>query len=77
MWQLTDQAMMAVVDEESFEFTKQFPLQSIYGPGMPLGGYFMQIWPTADDMLCELMQNHGGGVPASLIHKLVQASEVE
>jgi hypothetical protein len=39
-------------------------------------GYFSGIWPTADAMRSELLQNHGGGVPAGVIEKLVLASEV-
>lgn len=39
-------------------------------------GYFSGTWPTAEAMRSELMQNHGGGVPMSVIEKLVFASEV-
>ena len=48
----------------------------IYGPNGKLGNYVSATWPTADAMRGELLQNHGGGVPADVIEKLVIASEV-
>ncbi len=46
------------------------------GPGGKLGS-FSGTWPSYDAMLSELLQNHGGGVPADVIEKLVIASEVD
>ena len=48
----------------------------IYGPDGKLGHFFSWTWDTADSMRTDLMQNHGGGIPMSVIDKLVNASEV-
>ena len=57
-------------------FGENLTYTQIYGPSGKLGHFFSWTWKSADSMRTDLMQNHGGGIPMSVIDKLVIASEV-
>jgi len=75
MWRITIEVLEELGDTGIDYGGRNLTYLEIYGPEGRMG-YFSGIWPTADAMLSELLQNHGGGVPAAVIEKLVLASEV-
>ena len=76
MWRITVE-VLEVLGETGIEMSGgNLTYLQIYGPNGKLGSYVSATWPTADAMRGELLQNHGGGVPADVIEKLVMASEV-
>ena len=76
MWKMTIEALEALGETGIVISGKNLTYLEIYGPGGKLGS-FSGTWPSYDAMLSELLQNHGGGVPADVIEKLVIASEVD
>ena len=75
MWRITIEVLKELGDTGIDYGGRDLSYLEIYGPEGRMG-YFSRTWPTADAMLSELLQNHGGGVPAKVIEKLVLASEV-
>jgi hypothetical protein len=75
MWRITIEVLEELGDTGIDFGERNLTYLEIYGPEGRMG-YFSRTWPTADAMLSELLQNHGGGVPAKVIEKLVLASEV-
>jgi hypothetical protein len=75
MWRITIEVLEELGDTGIDFGGRDLSYLEIYGPEGRMG-YFSRTWPTADAMLSELLQNHGGGVPAKVIEKLVLASEV-
>ena len=75
MWRITIEVLEELGDTGIDYGGRTLTYLEIYGPVGRMG-YFSRTWPTADAMLSELLQNHGGGVPAAVIEKLVLASEV-
>jgi hypothetical protein len=75
MWRITIEVLKELGDTGIDFGERNLSYLEIYGPEGRMG-YFSRTWPTADAMLSELLQNHGGGVPAAVIEKLVLASEV-
>jgi hypothetical protein len=77
MWKMTPEVLAELGETGIVISGKNLTYSEIYGPGGKMRHYFSQTWPTADAMLSELLQNHGGGVPADVIEKLVIASELD
>jgi len=75
MWRITIEVLEELGDTGIDYGGRNLTYLEIYGPEGRMG-YFSGTWPTADAMLSELLQNHGGGVPAKVIEKLVLASEI-
>jgi hypothetical protein len=75
MWRITIEVLKELGDTGIDYGGRDLSYLEIYGPEGRMG-YFSRTWPTADAMLSELLQNHGGGVPAKVIEKLVLASEI-
>jgi hypothetical protein len=76
MWKMTIEVLEALGETGVFVSGENLTYLQIYGPGGKLGS-FSGTWPSYDAMLSELLQNHGGGVPADVIERLVLASEVD
>ena len=75
MWRITIEVLEELGDTGIDYGGRDLTYLEIYGPKGRMG-YLSRSWPTADAMRSELLQNHGGGVPAKVIEKLVLASEV-
>jgi hypothetical protein len=75
MWRITIEVLKELGDTGIDFGERNLSYLEIYGPEGRMG-YFSGTWPTAEAMRSELMQNHGGGVPAAVIEKLVLTSEV-
>ena len=75
MWRITVDVLAELGETGIFISGRNLTYLEIYGPGGKLGS-FSGTWPSYDAMLSELLQNHGGGVPADVIYRLVAASEV-
>ena len=75
MWRITIEVLEELGDTGIDFGGRDLTYLEIYGPEGRMG-YFSRSWPTAEAMRSELLQNHGGGVPAKVIEKLVLASEV-
>jgi hypothetical protein len=73
MWQMTVEVLEELGETGMVLSGENLTYLQIYGPGGKMRHYFSQTWPTADDMRSDLMQNHGGGVPISVIDRLVEA----
>jgi hypothetical protein len=76
MWQMTVEVLDELGATGIHISGKDLTYLEIYGPGGKMGHYFSSTWLTADAMRGDLFQNHGGGIPADVIEKLVAASEV-
>ena len=76
MWLMTLGVLDELGDTGILMSGKNLTYLEIYGPGGKMGHYFLQTWPSADEMRSDLMQNHGGGVPIDVIERMVTASEV-
>jgi len=75
MWRITIE-VLEELGETGIDYAgKDLTYLQIYGPEGRMG-FFSGTWPTAEAMRSDLLQNHGGGVPAKVIEKLVLASEV-
>jgi hypothetical protein len=77
MWKMTIEVLEEFGETGIVISGKNLTYSEIYGPGGKMRHYFSQTWPTAEDMRSDLMQNHGGGVPMTVIDLLVKASEVD
>jgi len=75
MWRITIEVLEELGDTGIDVGGRDLTYLEIYDPEGRMG-FFSGSWPTADAMRSDLMQNHGGGVPMSVIDKLVLASEV-
>jgi len=73
MWKMTPEVLAELGETGIFISGKNLTYSEIYGPGGKMGHYFSKTRPTADAMRSDLMQNHGGGVPISVIDRLVEA----
>jgi hypothetical protein len=76
MWKMTVEVLAELGETGIFISGKNLTYSEIYGPGGKIGHYFSKTWPNAEDMRSDLMQNHGGGVPMTVIEQVVNASEV-
>jgi hypothetical protein len=76
MWRITIEVLEELGESGILMLGENLTYTQIYGPDGKLGHFFSWTWETADSMRTDLMQNHGGGVPMSVIDKLVNASEV-
>jgi hypothetical protein len=75
MWRITIEVLEELGDTGIDFGERNLTFLEIYGPEGRMG-YFSGTWQTAEAMRSELLQNHGGGVPAKVIEKLVLASEI-
>jgi hypothetical protein len=75
MWRITIEVLEGLGDTGIDFGERNLSYLEIYGLEGRMG-YFSRTWPTAYAMRNELLQNHGGGVPAAVVEKLVLASEV-
>jgi hypothetical protein len=76
MWKITIEVLAELGETGVVLSDKNLTYSEIYGPGGKMGHYFSKTWPTAEAMRSDLSQNHGGGVPMTVIDRLVNASEV-
>ena len=75
MWQITIEVLEELGETGIDDGGRDLTYLEIYGPDGKLG-HFSGSWPTAEAMRSDLSQNHGGGIPMSVIERLVLASEV-
>ena len=75
MWKMTIEVLAELGETGIVISGKNLTYSEIYGPGGKMGHYFSKTWPTAEAMRSDLSQNHGGGVPMTVIDRLVNASK--
>jgi hypothetical protein len=75
MWKMTIEVLAELGETGIVISSKNLTYSEIYGPGGKMGHYFSKTWPTAEAMRSDLSQNHGGGVPMTVIEQVVNASK--